>query len=87
MSEVVEPPRMLPILSLQGLLDKEGNLFWIENLFFLEGTMRAPPNSLQNWRNLFPDKVLPDFLMIGSKSGKILFIEEMAEWSVSDIVQ
>ena len=78
---------MLPIFPLQGLLDEESNLFWIDHLFFLKGTMRAPPNSLQNWRNFFSDNVLADLLMIGSESGKILFIEEMAEGSVPDIMQ
>jgi hypothetical protein len=78
---------MLPIFPLQGLLDEESNLFWIDHLFFLKGTMRAPPNSLQNWRYFFPDNVLADLLMIGSESRKIFFIEEMTEWSMSDIMQ
>jgi hypothetical protein len=49
--------------------------------------MRAPPNSFQDCRNLFLDNVLTDLLMVGSESGKILFIEEMAEGSMSDIMQ
>jgi hypothetical protein len=78
---------MLPIFPLQGFLDEEGDLFWIEDLSFFERTMRAPPNSFQNYRNLFLDNVLADLLMVGSESGKILFIEEMAEGSVPDIMQ
>jgi hypothetical protein len=34
-----------------------------------------------------PDQTLANLLMIGSESGEILFIEEMGEWSMSDIVQ
>ena len=49
--------------------------------------MRAPPDSLQEGRNFFPDDVLADLLMIRFESRKILFIEEMTEGSVADVMK
>jgi hypothetical protein len=49
--------------------------------------MRAPPDSPQEGRNFFPDDVLADLLMIRFESRKILFVEEMTERSVADVME
>jgi hypothetical protein len=49
--------------------------------------MRAPSDSLEEGRNFFPDDVLADLLMIRFESRKILFVEEMTEGSVADVME
>jgi hypothetical protein len=82
-----EPFWMFPIFSPQRPLDEERHVLWIDGFPLLQGTMRAPSDSLQEGRNFLPDDVLADFLMIRFESRKILFVEKMAKASVADVME
>jgi hypothetical protein len=82
-----EPLRMFPIFSPQRPFDEERHVLWIDGFPFLEGAMRAPSDSLQEGKKFFPNDVLADLLMIRFESRKILFVEEMTEGSVADVME
>lgn len=85
--EQEEPLRMFPIFFPQRPFDEERHVLWIDGFPFLQGTVGAPPNPLQDGRNFFPDDVLADLLVVRIESRKVLFVEKMAEGSVADIME
>jgi hypothetical protein len=85
--EQKEPLRMFSILFPRWPLDEECHVFWIDGFPFLQGTVGAPTDPLQDERNFFPDDVLADLLMVRFESRKILLVEKMAEGSVADIME
>ena len=74
-------------LLFQRSLDEKGNLLWIDRFSPFKGAVGAAPNSLQNGSHLLLNDVLTDLFMIRFETGKVLFIEEMAERSMADIMQ
>jgi len=85
--EQEKPLRIFSILFPQRPLNEERHMLRVDGFPFLQGTMRAPPDSLQEGRNFFPDDMLADLLMIRFESRKILLVEEMTEGSVADVME
>jgi hypothetical protein len=85
--EQEEPLRMFSIFFLEWSLDEERYVLRVDGFPLFEATVRTLPNSLQDGRNFFPDDVLADLLMVRFESRKILFVEEMAEGTVPDVME
>jgi hypothetical protein len=85
--EQEEPLRMFSIFFLEWSLDEERYVLRVDGFPLFEATVRTLPNSLHDGRNFFPDDVLADLLMVRFESRKILFVEEMAEGTVPDVME